>query len=76
MSQTMRSPILQKATVQHRAATQRFIPMPTNYNELANAQVRAAQAQGRMGLAIAGAGAEWADAAIEIDLNNQRADLL
>ena len=72
----MRSPILQKATVQHRAATQRFIPMPTNYNELANAQVRAAQAQGRMGLAIAGAGAEWADAAIEIDLNNQRADLL
>jgi len=67
MTGAMRNPVLRKASVQHQASTQRFIGMPTDYNQVANAKVRAANAKGKVGLA-------FADVAIEIDYNNQKAD--
>lgn len=70
MSTAMRSPVLRdKNFVQSRAATQRFIPEnnPRDYERLANAQMRAAEAGGKVGLAFADMGIRMTDAAIQVD---------
>ena len=75
MSSTMRSPVLQdKNFARNQAATQRFIPKenPGDYERLASAQMRAAEAGGNVGIAVADAGISVANAMIEVDNIQQK----
>lgn len=76
MAATMRSPITRRAPMAYRAATQRQVKMPTNYDQVGKAWANAALAQGRMGMAIAEAGQKFVNAGLEIEYNNQKADTL
>ena len=74
MSTAMRDPVLMdKNFVQSRAAIQKFIPKenPKDYERLANAQMRAAQAEGNVGLALAEAGIKFGDAALQVNTIHQ-----
>jgi len=60
MASTMRKPVLEQNRIAHRAAVQRFTPMPTNYDDVGRAQGRAALASievwnqvGKLGTQIA-----------------------
>ena len=63
MASTMRRPVLEEGRVQHQAYQQDFTPMPTNYDDVGNAQARAALAQGEAGMALAEVGLDVAKAA-------------
>jgi hypothetical protein len=72
MSSAMREPILRSNAKQEVAATQRFFGMPTNYDDVGNAQARAAQAQGRVGLALADTGIAALGAVAQVDAIQQK----
>lgn len=72
----MRAPITRRAPMRYTAVKQSQYKMPTNYDQVGRAWAAAALAQGRMGMAIADAGAKFVDAGLEIEYNNQKADVL
>ena len=67
MGVAMRSPVLEEQRKQYVAARQNFIPMPTNYDDVANAQARAAMAKGEATLAFADAFNKGSDAVIQVN---------
>lgn len=76
MAAAMKQPVIQNSPVKYQAAQQRFVPMPTNYDSVARAQIGAINAKANVANAIVNVVDKFARAAEEADLRNQQAEYI